>query len=122
MPHRQMNGFARLPVQFLKVWQTDAANIELSHSRLADGETRDPQVIHPVSTAVQKTRAFQIREKTVDRTHRQPGTFGHMFRREPVRRLAENVKKTQAALQRSDVVASFWSISHKLIDIEPSTK
>jgi hypothetical protein len=30
-----------------------------------------------------------------------------------VRRLAENVEKMQPALQRGDVVAPLWSISHK---------
>jgi hypothetical protein len=89
MPHREVNGFARLPVQFLKVRQARAANIELTQSCLPIAKHAIPR-IHSLSAAVQKSRTFQVRQKTVDRTHPQPGPFRHMLRREPVRRLAEN--------------------------------
>src|SRR6202042_2643106 len=102
----------RLPVQFLKIRQAHAANIQLTQGRLPDREASDSQVIHSVPTAVQKARTLQIRQKTVNRAHRQPGAAGNLFRGEPIRRLAEDLEKAQPALQRRDVVAPFWSVGH----------
>src|SRR4029077_8367175 len=98
---------------FPKIGQADAANIELAQSRLADGETSDSQVVHAVRAAVQKPRALQICQETVDRTHRQAGAAGHVFRGEAIGRFAEHLQKAQSALQGGDVVRAFWSISHE---------
>ena len=79
-----MDGFARLPVQLLKVRQAHPANIELAQSHLADRKTGDSEVVDAVPAAVQKARAFQVRQKTVDRTHRQPGPARNLLRGEPM--------------------------------------
>jgi hypothetical protein len=99
--------------QFLKVRQAHPANIELAQRRLADCETCDSQVVDAIPAAVQESRRFQIRQKTVDRTHRQPRLARDLFRSEPLRRLAEQLQKTQPTLQRRDVVASFLRIRHE---------
>src|SRR5271157_1674377 len=107
-----MNGFASLPVQFLKIRQAHPANVELTQSRLANRETSDSQVIHAVPAAVQKACTFQIRQKTMNRAHRQPRPPRHLLRGESVRRLTEDLEQPQPALQGRDVVASLWSIGH----------
>jgi hypothetical protein len=108
-----MDGFAGLPVQFLKVWQAYPANIKLAQRNLADRETRNSQVIHAIAATVQKARTLQIRQETMHRTHRQPGQARNLLCCEPMRRLAEEPQKAQSTLQRSDVVASLWTIRHE---------
>ena len=85
MPHRQMDGFARLPVQLLKIRLAHPTNIELAQSHLADRETGDSQVVHAVSAAVQKACTFQVRQETVDGAHWQPGAARNLLRGEPMR-------------------------------------
>jgi hypothetical protein len=112
--HRQMNGLARLPIQFPKVRQTHPANVELAQRCVADGETCDSKVVHAIPAAVQKAGSFQVRQETVDRAHRQPGAVRYLFCGQTMPRFAEKLQQAQPALQRSDVVVSLWSICHAL--------
>src|ERR1700733_20966 len=93
MPQSQMNRFARLPVQFLKVRQAYLANIELAQSRLADREAGNSQVVQPIPSTVQKARVFQIHQKAMDRTYRESGAGRHLFCGQSMRGLAEKVKE-----------------------------
>jgi hypothetical protein len=112
MPHRQVDGFTGLMIQFLEIWQTEPANIELAKSGLPDRETRNSQVVNPVSTTVQKSRAVQIHQETVYRADRKAGKTRNLLRRESAGRFAEEMEKVQTSLQRRDVVASSSDVSH----------
>src|ERR1700682_1630436 len=112
VPHRQMNGFARLLIQFLKIRQAQTPYVELAESCLANRETCNPQVVNPVAAAVQKAGAFQVHQKTVDRAHRQPRKYCNLLRSESACRFTEELKQAQPPLQRRDVVTSFRSIRH----------
>jgi len=112
MPHRQVDGFTRLMIQFLKIWQTEPANIELAKSGLPDREARNSQVVNPVSSTVQKSRAMQVHQEAVYCADRKAGKTRNLLRSESAWRFAEEMKKVQAALQRRNVVASSWDVSH----------
>src|SRR5271166_3281601 len=107
-----MNRFPGLPIEFLKIRKAHPANIELAQRCLADGETRDSQLVDAIPAAVQECCTFQVGQKTVDCTHRQPRATRNLLGREAVRRLTEELQQTQSALQRRNVVASFWMIGH----------
>jgi hypothetical protein len=93
-------------IQFLKIWETEPANIELAKCGLPDRETRNSQVVNPVSTTVQKSRAMQVHQKAVHCADRKAGKTRNLLRSESARRLAEEMKKMQTSLQRRNVVAS----------------
>src|SRR6202023_3515271 len=112
VPHRQMNGFARLLIQFLKIRQAQTPYVELAESCLTNRETGNPQVVNPVAAAVQKAGAFQVHQKTVDRAHGRPRRYFNLLRSESACRFTEELKQTQPPLQRRDVVTSFRSIRH----------
>src|SRR5580658_7388491 len=107
-----MNRFPGLPIKFFKIWEAYAANIELTQSCLADGEARDSQLVDAISAAVQECCTFQVGQEAVNCTYRQPRAARNLFGREAVRRLAEELQQAQSALQRRNVVAPFWMISH----------
>jgi hypothetical protein len=112
VPHRQVDGFTRLMVQFLKIWQTEPANIELPKSGLPDREARNSQVADRVSTTIQKSRAMQIHQEAVYRAHGKAGKTRNLLGSESAWRFAEQMEKVQASLQRRDVVASSRDVSH----------
>jgi hypothetical protein len=107
-----MSGFARLLIQFLKVRQTYATNIELTQGCLADGETRDSQSVHPIPAAIQEARSLKIREETVDGAHGQPRPAGDLLGGEALRRLTEKLEQSQPTLQGCNVVASLLRGCH----------
>ena len=107
-----MNGFARLAIQFLKIREAHPSKIKLTQRRLADRKARDSQLVYAIPAAVQEARIFQVNQKTMDCAYRQPRAARNLFRSKSVRRLAEELQKTQSALQRRNVVAWFWMISH----------
>jgi hypothetical protein len=98
MPHRQVDGFARLMIQFLKIWLAEAANIELAKRSLPDGETCNSQAVNAVSATVQKSRAMQVHQEAVHRTDWQAGKTRDLLRSQSARRFAEEVEKLQATL------------------------
>ena len=91
---------------------------------MSDGETCNSEMVDTVTTAVQESGAVQIHQETVHRADRQLGQAGDLLGSETTRRFAEKMQKTQAALQRGDVVASFFGISHELLQasVDPSQK
>src|ERR1700733_13485124 len=101
-----MNGLAGLPIRFPKKRRSNQADIELAQRGLSEGETSNAQVVDAVPPAVQEARTLKICQETVDRTYGQSGTPGNLLRREALRGFAEQLQKTQPALQGRYVVLS----------------
>ena len=80
MPHRQVNGFTRLTIQFLQIRQAEAADVELSESGLPNCKARNSQSVNPISTAIQESRAVQIYQETVYRADREAGKSCDLLR------------------------------------------
>src|ERR1700674_3047673 len=91
VPHRQINGFEALLIQFFKIRQAQAPYVELSEGCLTNRETCNPQVVNAVAAAVQKAGAFQVGQKTVNRARRQPRQYCTLFSGESARRFTEEL-------------------------------
>src|SRR6266567_319737 len=113
VPHGEVDGLAGLLVQFLQIWQAQASDIKLPHGSLSNGETCDSEVIGAFSIAVQEARSDQVRQKAVNRAHRQPRQSRHLLRSESPWGFAEKMQKPQPTLKSSNVVITFGTNGHK---------
>jgi hypothetical protein len=110
--HGQVNRFPSLLIQFPQVRQAHAADVELTHGRLPNRETRNPQVVVALSVATQEACGHQVLEKTMDRADRESRKAGDLLGGKSARGFAEKMQKPQPALQSCDVVSTLWTASH----------
>ncbi len=113
MSHRQMDSLTRLLVQLLEIGKTESANVELAQRGLSDREACDSEVVDAVASAVQESCAVQIGKKAVHGADRQPRETCYLLCGQSARRFAEELQKTQPALQCRDVVTPFWMVDHE---------
>jgi len=105
---RQVNGLARLLVQFLKVGQAESADVELTDSGLANFKASDAKVIHALAAAIQIAGGFQIYEEAVHGAERKARKFSDLLGSESALGLREQLQQAQSALQGGNVVAAFF--------------
>ena len=57
MSNCQVDGFPGLMIQFLKIWQAEAADIELAQCGLPNREAGNSQMVHTIASTVEKSRS-----------------------------------------------------------------
>src|SRR5260370_5357424 len=100
-------------VQLLQIWQAQASDIKLPHGSLSNGETFNSEVIGAFSIAVQEARSDQVRQKAVNRAHRQARQSRHLLRSESPRGFAGKMQKPQPTMKGSNVGITFGTNGHK---------
>ena len=112
VPNREVNGLPGLLIKIEKIRQTETADVELPQRRLADGETRQSQVINTAGIAIQKARRLEIHQKPVSRADRESGKPGHLHGGKAALGLSKQLQQAQPALQRGDAVLALSRLGH----------
>src|SRR5262249_31762038 len=72
----EMNGFARLGVQFVQMRQTEPTSIELTERGMPQRKTGNAQVVDAGAAAIQVPGALEVHKKAVHGTDRHRGQLG----------------------------------------------